>query len=60
MNLLSNQRDPKRNRFSLPNDIWKSELKPQGFAILAYLCYLHVHCNKMPHPVRMKSHPNCT
>lgn len=46
MNLLSNQRDPKRSRFSLPNDIWKWELKPQGFAILAYLCYLHVHRKK--------------
>ena len=46
MNLLSNQRDPKRSRFSLPNDIWKWELKPQGFSILAYLCYLHVHCKK--------------
>lgn len=46
MNLLSNQRNPKRSRFTLPNDIWKCELKPQGFAILAYLCYLHVHCKK--------------
>lgn len=46
MSFFFNQPDPKRSRFSLPNDIWKWELKPQGFAILAYLCYLHVHCNK--------------
>ena len=50
MNLFSYQRDPKRSRFSLSNDIWKWELKPQGFAILAYLCYLHVHCNKNASP----------
>lgn len=50
MNLLSNHRDPKRSRFPLPNDIWKWELKPQGFTILAYLCYLHVHCNKNASP----------
>ena len=50
MNLFSYQRDPKRHRFPLPNDIWKWELKPQGFAILAYLCYLHVHCNKNASP----------
>lgn len=43
MNLFSYQHATKRNRFSLPNDIWKWELKPQGFAILAYLCYLHTH-----------------
>lgn len=43
MNLFSYQHAAKRNRFSLPNDIWKWELKPQGFAILAYLCYLHAH-----------------
>ena len=43
MNLFSYQHAAKRNRFSLPNDIWKWELKPQGFAILAYLCYLHTH-----------------
>ena len=46
MNFFSYQPDPKRRRFSLPNDIWKWELKPQGFAILAYLCYLHIHCKK--------------
>ena len=44
--LLFNQRHPKRSCFLLPNDIWKWELKLRGFAILAYLCYLHVHCNK--------------
>ena len=41
MNLFSYQHAAKRNRVSLPNDIWKWKLKPQGFAILAYLCYLH-------------------
>ena len=46
MNLFSHQRDPKRCRFSLPNEIWKWGIKPQGFAILAYLCYLHVHCKE--------------
>lgn len=46
MNLFSPQRDPKRYRFSLPNEIWKWELKPQAFAILTYLCYLHVHGQK--------------
>lgn len=50
MNLLSNQRDPKRSRFPIPNDVWKWELKPQAFAILAYLCYLHTHGNKNVSP----------
>lgn len=44
MNMFPNQHNPKRSRFSLPNDIWKRGLKPQGFSILAYLCYLHTHC----------------
>ena len=35
-----------RCRFSIPNDIWKWNLKPQGFAVLVYLYYLHVHCKK--------------
>ena len=35
MNLFSYQHAAKRSRFSLPNDIWKWELKPQAFAILA-------------------------
>lgn len=46
MNLFSYQRDPKQSRFSLPNDVWKWDLKPQGFSIFAYLCYLHIHCKK--------------
>ena len=50
MNLFSPQRDPKRNRFSLPNDIWKWQLKPQAFAILTYLCYLHAHGQKSVPP----------
>ena len=33
-----------RRRFSIPNYIWKWTLKPQGFAVLVYLYYLHVHC----------------
>ena len=44
MNPILCQHDPKRRRFSLPNDIWKWGLKPQGFSILSYLCYLHTHC----------------
>ncbi len=50
MNFFSYQPDPKRHRFPIPNDVWKWELKPQGFAILTYLCYLHVHCNKNASP----------
>ena len=46
MNSLLCQCDPKRSRFSLPNDILKWKLKLQAFAILADLCYLHVHCKK--------------
>lgn len=46
MSFFSKQRDPKRRRFPIPNDVWKWELKPQGFAILAYRCYLHVHCKE--------------
>lgn len=46
MNLFSCQRDPKRYRFQIPNEIWKWELKPQAFAILTYLCYLHTHGKK--------------
>ena len=44
MNPILCQHNPKRSRFSLPNDIWKWGLKPQGLSILAYLCYLHTHC----------------
>ena len=50
MSFFFNQRDPKPRRFPIPNDVWKWELKPQGFAILVYLCYLHVHCNKNASP----------
>lgn len=46
MNMFFNQRNPERCRFSLPNDVWKWDLKPQGFAIFAYLCYLHIHFKK--------------
>ena len=50
MNFFSYQPDPKRHRFPIPNDVWKWDLKSQGFAILAYLCFLHVHCNKDASP----------
>ena len=50
MSFFFNQRNPKRRRFPIPNDVWKWELKPQGFAILVYLSYLHVHCNKNASP----------
>ena len=50
MNLFSRQRDPKRYRFQVPNEIWKWELKPQAFAILTYLCYLHSHGKKFVPP----------
>lgn len=50
MNFFSYRPDPKRHRFSIPNDVWKWRLKSQGFAILAYLCFLHVHCNKDASP----------
>lgn len=41
MNSVLCPHDPTRYRFPLPNDIWKWDLKPQAFTILAYLCYLH-------------------
>ena len=50
MNLFSRQRDPKRHRFQVPNEIWTWELKPQAFAILTYLCYLHSRCKKFVPP----------
>ena len=50
MNLCFCQRDPKRYRFQVPNEIWKWELKPQAFAILTYLCYLHTHGQKSVPP----------
>ena len=50
MNLFSRQRDPKRYRFQVPNEVWKWELKPQAFAILTYLCYLHSHGKKFAPP----------
>lgn len=46
MNLCFYQRDPKRYRFQVPNEIWTRELKPQAFAILTYLCCLHTHSKK--------------
>ena len=41
MNLLNRQRDSRRYRFALPNEVWSLCLKPPAFAILAYLSYLH-------------------
>ena len=39
MNLPSMKSDVSRRRFSLPNEIWKWNLKPPAFAVLAYLQY---------------------
>lgn len=50
MSLCFCQRDPKRYRFQVPNEIWTWELKPQAFAILTYLCYLHAHGQKSVPP----------
>lgn len=50
MNMCFCQRDPKRYRFQVPNEIWTWELKPQAFAILTYLCYLHAHSQKSVPP----------
>ena len=44
------QRDPRRYRFSIPNEIWKWGLKPQAFATFTYLCYLHAHGKKYVPP----------
>ena len=44
--MSSCQRDPRRHRFSIPNEIWKWNLKPQAFATFTYLCYLHTHAKK--------------
>lgn len=43
MNLSPYQRDPKRYRFPIPNQVWKWNLKPPAFAVFTYLCYLHTH-----------------
>ena len=50
MNLCFYQRAPKRYRFQVTNEIWTWELKPQAFAILTYLCYLHTHGQKFVPP----------
>ena len=39
MSPLAIRRHPSTYRFPLPNDIWVQKLKPQAFAILAYLQY---------------------
>lgn len=44
MNLFPYQRDITQYRFPLPNEIWKWNLKPPAFAVLAYLRYRH--CRK--------------
>ena len=31
--------DPKRHRFSMPNEIWDHKLRPIEFKIFSYLCY---------------------
>ena len=35
--------DPKRHRFSMPNEIWDHKLRPIEFAIFSYLCYYQSH-----------------
>lgn len=50
MNPILCQHNPKRSRFSLPNDIWKWGLKPQGFSILAYLLYCEDRRTHQCHP----------
>ena len=39
MNLFPYQRNVTQYRFSLPNEIWKWNLKTPTFAVLAYLQY---------------------
>lgn len=36
-------RDPKRYRFSIPNEIWDHKLRPIEFMIFSYLCYCQSH-----------------
>ena len=36
-------RNPKRNRFSIPNEIWAHKLRPIEFIIFSYLCYCKSH-----------------
>ena len=36
-------RDPKRYRFSIPNEIWAHKLRPIEFIIFSYLCYCQSH-----------------
>lgn len=50
MNSVLCQRDPTQYRFPVPNDIWKYELKPQGFAILIYLWYRYLRFKNSPAP----------
>ena len=49
MNPLTIPRHPSTYRFPLPNDIWVQKLKPQAFAILAYLQYRS--CRKIHWPI---------
>ena len=35
--------DPKRHRFSMPNEIWNQKLRPIEFTIFSYLCYYQSH-----------------
>ena len=59
MSFFFNQPDPKRRRFPIPNGVWKWELKPQGFAILAYLCYLNSHHKGDAVPLQQKCLAQC-
>ncbi len=33
------RRDPRHNRFPIPNEVWAHKFKPIEFVILSYLCY---------------------
>ena len=39
------RRDPRHNRFAMPNKIWEYHLKPVELMLLSYLCY---HCSFNP------------
>ncbi len=37
------QRDPRRYRFPVPNEVWEYKLRPTEFVILSYLCCRQAH-----------------
>ena len=60
MNILFRQRDSKQCRFQMPNDVWKWELKPQGFAILAISAISILITEILLYQARIRLQPNCT